>query len=136
MSAKVQLTESSGTSRILRSVAVGVGIGAAVCVVILLLFSILLSGRTIPQSVIDPMAIFAMSMGAFFSGLVCAKIIHKNGLMCGLFCGGMFSVIILACSFTVPGSELGFGAVIKIMFMLFSAMLGGVLGVNTRMRKK
>lgn len=136
MSAKGPVNEATGTARMIRPVAVSVVLGAVVCVVILVLFSLLLSSRTVPQPMIDPMATFAMSVGAFSSGLACAKIIHRNGLMCGLICGIIFSAIILACSFIVPDSEIGLGALIKIMFMLFSAMLGGVLGVNAKIRKR
>lgn len=136
MSAKSQIIESAGAGRIIRPVAVSVVFGAIVCVAILLLMAVVVSSRSIPQSMIDPMAIFAMSVGAFVSGLCCARIIHKNGLMCGLGCGAIFSLVILVCGFAVPDNGLGLGALIKIMFMLFSAMLGGVLGVNARKRKK
>ncbi len=136
MSAKGQITETSGAGRMLRPVAVSVAVGALVSVAILLLLSLVLSSRSVPQSMVDPMAILAMCTGAFVSGTICAKIIHKNGLMCGLICGVVFSVLILACSLAVPDSSLGLGALIKTMFMLLSAMLGGVLGVNTKKRRK
>lgn len=136
MSAKGSINDSTDTVRILRPVAVSVAFGAVVSVVILVLFALLLSGRTIPQPMIDPMATFAMSVGAFVSGLICAKMIHRNGLMCGLICGIVFAAILLACSFAVPDSALGLGALIKIALMLFSSMIGGVLGVNTKRRKR
>lgn len=136
MSAKSQLTENTGAGRMLRPVAVSVVLGAIISVVFLLLMSLVVSSRSVPQSMIDPMAIIAMSSGAFVSGLCCARIIHKNGLMCGLICGVIFAAVVLVCSFAVPENSLGLGALLKTMFMLLSSMLGGVLGVNTKKRKK
>lgn len=136
MSAKSQLTESAGPARMLRPVAISVLLGAIVSVVILVLLSIVLSSRSVPQSMINPMASFAMSVGAFISGFCCSKVMRKSGLMCGLVCGFIFSVVILACSVVVPDNGLGLGALIKTMLMLFSAMIGGVIGVNTGKRRK
>jgi hypothetical protein len=44
--------------------------------------------------------------------------------------------VTLICGFAVPGNTWGLGALIKIAIILFSSMLGGVLGVNTRLRRK
>jgi len=136
MSHKGQVTESAGTGRMMRPVAVSVVLGALVCVVLLLLFSVVISAGSVPQSAIDPMAVLAVSAGAFASGLSCAKIVKRNGLVCGLCCGVIFSVIVLICSLAVPGGGLGLGALLKTMLMVFSAMLGGVVGINTRRRRR
>lgn len=136
MSAKGQMTENAGAGRMLRPVAVSVGIGAIVCIAFLVLFAVIISSRDIPQSAIDPMAIFAVSVGSFVAGLCCARVVRNNGLMCGLVCGVILSVIVMLCGLAVPDNGLGLGALIKVMIMLFSGMLGGVLGVNTKRRKK
>ena len=136
MSNKGQIAESAGTGRMMRPVAVSVAIGAVVCVVILLVLSIVISAVNVPQSAINPMAVLAISAGAFSSGLSCSKIIRRNGLMCGLVCGIFFSVVALVCSLAVPDNALGPGALLKTMLMVFSAMLGGVVGINTRRRRR
>lgn len=136
MSARGQVSENMDAGNMLRPVAVSVVLGAVVSVLFLVLLSLVVSAGSVPQSMIDPMAIFAMSMGAFASGLCCARVIRKNGLVCGLLCGIIFSAVILMCGFAVKDNGLGLAVLIKIMFMLISSMLGGVLGVNSKKRKK
>jgi putative membrane protein (TIGR04086 family) len=129
-------SETEGMKRMLRPAAVGVACGAVICAAILALMALVVSMRTVPQSVLDPVAVFALSVGAFTSGFCCARIIRKNGLWCGLFTGVIFSLVTLICGFGVPGNTWGLGALIKVAIILFSSMLGGVLGVNTRLRRK
>jgi putative membrane protein (TIGR04086 family) len=129
MSAKS--SEKTGAHAMLRPVAVSVVIGAMVCAALLALMSLVLSVQSVPQVLLDPMAVFAMSVGAFASGFCCARIVRKNGLMCGLLAGAAFSVVLLVCGFAVPGNSWGLGALLKVAIALFSSMLGGVLGVNT-----
>lgn len=136
MPQKVQVTENAGAGRILRPIAVSVVLGAVVSVAILLLFSLVVSSGSIPQSAIDPMAILAVGAGAFSAGMFCAKIVGRGGLSRGFLCGALFSVILLICSLAVPDNGLGAGAVLKTALMMISAMLGGVVGVNMRRRKK
>ena len=134
MPAKV--TEPEGMKRMLRPAAVGVVCGAVICAVILALMALVVSVRTVPQSALDPVAVFALSVGAFASGFTCARIIRKNGLWCGFFTGVVFALVALLCGLAVPGNTWGLGALIKVAIMLLSSMLGGVLGVNTRLRRK
>jgi putative membrane protein (TIGR04086 family) len=132
MSAKSHVTESSGLRRLLRPAAVGVVAGAVICAALLALMSLLLSLRSVPQSMLEPMAVFAMCVGAFTAGGMSARIVHKNGLGCGLFTGLIFSAVLLVCGFAVPGSQMGAGAFLKTAIVLMCSMLGGVLGVNSR----
>ncbi len=136
MSARSQITENEGLKRLLRPAAVGVAAGVLMSVAILALMSFIMSVRTVPQAALDPIAVFAMSAGAFVAGFCCARIIHKNGLGCGLLTGVIFSIVLLVCSFAAPDNTLGLGALLKSLIVIFSSMLGGVLGVNTRKGKK
>lgn len=136
MSAKSQVPDSSAAKRNIRPVAMSVLLGGIVTTAILLLLSLVVSTQSIPQAMIDPMAIFALSVGAFVAGFACAKALRRGGLLCGLICGIAFSLILLICSFAISDSGFGIPAMLKILFMLLSAMLGGVLGVNTKKRRK
>jgi putative membrane protein (TIGR04086 family) len=131
-----QISEPEGMRRMLRPAAVGVACGALICAAILALMALVISVKTVPQAVLDPVAVFALSVGAFASGFSCARIIRKNGLWCGLFTGVVFALLALVCGFAVPGNSWGLGTLTKVAIILFASMLGGVLGVNTRLRKK
>ena len=133
---RVQSGEPVGISVVVKPVLTSVAVGAVVCVGVLLLLSVVLSVRNVPQSLVGPMATFAISAGAFAAGFSCAKIVRRAGLAYGALCGGVFCLIIMLASLGVVDGGFGLTALFKIVFMMLSAMLGGVLGVNTRSRRR
>ena len=132
MSNRAQLQE--GTRRGVRPITMGVLVGTVVCAVLLLVFSVVLASRSVPQGLIGPMAIFALSIGAFSSGFCSARIARAKGLLFGAACGVIITVLVMTASM-IGGSELGIPALLKTAFILFSSMIGGVLGVNARRRR-
>ncbi|MGI6404832.1 MAG: TIGR04086 family membrane protein [Oscillospiraceae bacterium] len=128
--------EQKGVERIARPILISVAAGAIVCIGILLLLSVLLSVKSIPQSLISPMAIFAIIAGAFVSGFTCARAQRQNGLAYGVACGAVLSILVLLAGIGLPGNDMGMLALFKVVFMLFGGMLGGVLGVNVRQRRR
>lgn len=133
---RTQAPEGANIQRNIRPVIVSVVIGAAVGIVLLLLLSVVVSAVGVPQSFISPMAIFAISVGGFAAGFICAKKVRERGLLYGAACGAVLSVILMLASFTV--SDYGFGllALIKTMFIMLSSMIGGVVGINQRSRRR
>jgi len=121
---------------VVKPVLISVAIGAAVCVGVLLLLSIILSARTVPQSLIGPMATLAISVGALAAGFSCAKIVRRAGLAYGALCGGVFCLVIMLAGIGVVDNGFGLTALFKISFMMICAMLGGVMGVNARSRRR
>lgn len=110
--------------------------GVVTCLILLVLMSVVMSVRDVPQAMINPMAIFSIAVGSFVSGFNCAKICRERGLLMGTICGIVMTFIVLFASFTVSDNGFGMLAVVKTMFIMFSAMLGGVLGVNVRGKRK
>lgn len=71
-------------------------------------------------------------LAAYYSGFK----IHKNGLTVGLlFCLPM-NLIILLISFLINSFHIDFTALIAFAVSEISAMLGGVLSVNTKVKPK
>lgn len=136
MSGKGQTSEKDGLLRAVRSVGISVWIGTVCAALVLLLMAFILSARNVPQFAVQPMAAFALLVGGFTAGFSCAKLMRENGLIFGAVCGGVLIVIMQMAGFAVPDNAFGLSAVIKIAVVLISAMLGGVLGVNTRHRRK
>lgn len=136
MSGKGQTSEKVGLLRAVRAIGISVWIGTLCCVLALLLMAFILSARSVPQFAVQPMAAFALLVGGFSAGFSCAKLMRENGLMFGAACGIILTVIVQVAGFAIPDNTFGISAVIKIAVVLFSAMLGGVLGVNTRRRRK
>jgi len=133
---RAQTGDQAGIILIAKPVLMSVALGVATCVAALLLLSVILAARSVPQSLINPMAVFSISAGALVAGFLCAKVIRRAGLAYGALCGAVFSLVVMLASFGVSDNGFGLTALFKIAFMMFSAMLGGVLGVNTRIRRK
>lgn len=128
--------EQSGISAVVRPVLISVAIGALVCIGTLLLMSFVLSARSVPQALINPMAVSAISVGALAAGFCCAKLMRRAGLAYGALCGGVFCLVIMLASFGISDDGFGLTALFKVVFMMLSAMLGGVLGVNSRRTRR
>lgn len=128
--------ESEGLARWTRPVAVSVLIGALCCALLLLLMSGLMTVANVPQGAVDPMASFALMAGGFTAGFVCAKAMRENGLLCGLVCGVLLAGVMLAAGYAMKDNQFGIPALLKIAFILLSAMLGGVIGVNSKQRRR
>lgn len=136
MSTKGQGAEGGGMVRCIRPVTVSVLIGAVCCSLVLLAFSFLMSMQNIPQSAIEPMAIFALVFGGFIAGFSCAKAMREHGLAYGALCGAILTVLVILSGLTITGNQFGLPVLFKIVFIMFSSMLGGVIGVNAKKRRK
>jgi putative membrane protein (TIGR04086 family) len=127
-----QTAESAGALRWVRPVAVSVLAGAAVTALLLLAMAFVLQSRTLPQAVVDPMASFSLAGGAFAAGLICAKLARRKGLLFGAVCGALLTLIVLIAGLALGDDSFGLPLLFKALFLMLPAMLGGVLGVNTR----
>lgn len=136
MSTRGQVSETDGIVRHLRPVALSVLIGAVFCALVLLLESLILSAGSVPQLAVGPMASFALVAGGFTSGFCCARFMRRRGLAWGAICGSVFTIIVLIAGLSLRDNPFGVPALLKIAFIMLSAMLGGVLGVNQRSRRK
>ena len=133
---RTQPGEPAGISVVVKPVLTSAAIGVAVCAGVLLLLSAVLSARSVPHSLINPMATFAISAGALAAGFCCAKIVRRAGLAYGALCGGVFCLVVMLAGIGIVDNGFGLTALFKIAFMMICAMLGGVIGVNTRSRRR
>lgn len=127
-----QTSESTGVRHSVKPIAISVLIGMAVTALLLLLMSVVVAARGVPQSAVDPMAIFALAAGAFVAGYLCAKAMRANGLAYGGICGAVLVAVVLVSGMITGGNGLGVPALFKTVFIMLPAMIGGVVRVNTR----
>lgn len=120
----------------IRPIAMSVLVGAVCCALVLLLMAALMAAVNVPQFAVDPMASFALMAGGFAAGFSCAKIMREKGLVYGAICGVLLSLLVVLAGLAINDRGFGIPALFKVAFTLFSSMLGGVLGVNARRRKR
>lgn len=120
----------------MRPVFIGTAFGVLGASLMLVLFSLLLSLRDVPQMAIGVMATAAIGVGALLGGYSSAKLAGERGLLVGFFSGLLFFVLLLLAGLLLFGGELGPSAVLKFLAAAVCASLGGFLGVRSKGRRK
>ncbi len=131
----MQKSERTGLTSFLRPVGFACLFGVIVSAVLLLLFAFIMSWRDFPHAAIDPVATFAVAAGSFVAGFICARLMRENGLMFGAICGAIIFALMALCGMVFVGG-FGIAALIKLVIVLCSSMLGGVLGVNMHRKRR
>ncbi len=120
--------------KFVRPLLVGCGVGAAVGAVVLMALAMAISIKDMPQSLVEPLAVFAIALGGFCGGFFSARIARGKGLLLGICCGTiLFCVLAL---FGVGREGLGMAGLIRLIVILLCSGAGGVLGVNIRSRRR
>ncbi|MCL2056329.1 MAG: TIGR04086 family membrane protein [Oscillospiraceae bacterium] len=135
MTARNLKIEAPTSRESIRPIAVSAVCGIIVCALLMLVMSIVITTQDVPHSAIEPMAVFAVSAGALAAGYLCARAMRSGGLVHGGACGLVITLIVLIAGLSA-GNSLGVPALFRIIFIMLSSMMGGVIGVNTRRRKK
>ena len=120
----------------LKPVLFGLIVGLVICILSFIVCSFIMISRDIPQSFVSMFAILSASLGGFFAGFVSAKIARSKGLLLGLACGVIISFVILVAGFSVMKQLLGLMLLVKSLMIIAASCLGGVLGGNSRIRRR
>lgn len=116
----------------LRPLLIGALVAVAAGAVCMAAAAGLMTALDIPASVVTVLSVLSASVGAFFGGLVAAKISGTQGWLCGLLCGTfLFLCILLAGLLLHRGIDVGF-LFIKLPILLVGGMLGGMVGVSKK----
>ena len=119
-----------------KPVLVGTAIGAVVITAVLMVLSLVLSLKDIPQMLITPMVLAALAAGAFVGGLSTARLVRERGLLMGLCCGVLLFLLLWLFGLRVNEGAFGLMAGVKLVVALLFAAVGGVMGVNAKKRRK
>lgn len=91
--------------------------------------------QNISATVITPLIMFAIALGAFISGYITARIIKSNGLFWGMIAGFvMFSVVFIA-GLMISNGEISTLVLVKLTLMLLMGAIGGIAGVNKKSKR-
>lgn len=91
--------------------------------------------QNISATVITPLTMFAIALGAFISGYITARIIKSNGLFWGMIAGFvMFSVVFIA-GLMISNGEFSTLVLVKLTLMLLMGAIGGIAGVNKKSKR-
>lgn len=120
----------------LKQAGIGAVFGVALTIVVLLLLAALMTVRDVPHTMVEPLAISAASVGSLFGGLVSSRLLGEKGLFAGLCTGAMVALLIVLLSLVSSGLSVGMMMMLRLITILLSSAVGGVLGVNIRKKRR
>ena len=116
-------------------IAIGVAISFAICFLLLSIFAAILSKGDFGEPTLTAMSFAAQTLGALIGGFAAAKINKKNGLIMGVANGAIMFALLTVLSMILGGS-LSVMTVIRLILLILSSTLGGIMGVNIRKKQK
>lgn len=129
-------SKDSSFSAAVKSVLFGTAVGATVCAGFLFLFAFMLvTVKSVPQFLIQYIAIFCAVIGAFVSGYIAIRIYRAKGLIYGALAGFLLFIIITLLAFIISRDKFTYLTLTKLLAMTFSGALGGFLAINKKRRK-
>lgn len=123
------------SGKALKAIIIGSIVGSAVSVFAIILAStIIVKLGMVPYEVIVPIVIAAIVIGAFIGGYITARINKTSGMAMGAVCATVMFVLCLGTG-TASGGVLGITVLLRLLLMIVSGAVGGILGVNKRRRR-
>ncbi len=102
-----------------------------------LLFAFLIWVDILPESSVAPIVFSMTGVCAFFAGFFNALRARQSGWANGAFAGGVYMLFYYLFSIIAGGQfSLCFHMIGMILLGLFSATIGGILGINFRANRK
>lgn len=114
--------------------AVGAGVGLVCAIVFSLLFALVLNFTDLPHRSIAPVSMIIIALSFFIGAFVAGKMLHKKGLLLGMLIGIFSFALIFVVGLFVPDESIGVTDALKAVLCIVPAIIGAVLGVNTRIK--
>lgn len=125
-----------GVQKYFKIIITSIIIGTLAVVSVFLLSAFLLSQFNIPASLVPLISTLAGIIGSFTASFVAAKILRKNGMLIGLFCGLMICIFIFIAGMAFFELSLGMIVFTKFIAIIIAAIIGGIFGVNRKKNKR
>lgn len=122
--------------RFMRPAIFGVVAGVITCTVLLVLVSCLMLLNDFPYEMLVLLTTIIFVIGGFTAGYISAKKTRERGMVMGLMCGIILSLLLCIGNIAVHGASFGMTGLTKFVCVMIAAALGGVLGVNKRRKTK
>lgn len=136
MSGNHNKAELHGLQKYVHPLLWGLGAGCAACVALLLLLSAVISVRDIPHIAFDPLMVVAGALGAFAAGYLSARLSGERGMLMGLCSSFALFLLLVLCNLLITTCGFGTILLVKLFAMLLAGAVGGILGVNRRVRPR
>ncbi len=118
------------------SVSVGAICGIAAVLSVIVLFSfIIVKTESVNYYLLMPFGIAAACIGAFLGGFISARISGSAGMLIGAVSGALMFILLLAAG-AILGQLPEAVSLLRLVLMVLSGAIGGVVGVNRKRKRK
>ncbi len=117
----------------LKSILWGLAAACAVCAALLCALAGLMTAKDIPPQAAPALCVVCAAAGCLCGGWLAAQRTREKGLAMGLACAGLAFLLLLTVALC-RGESLSPFAAVKLFSMLLAGAVGGVAGVNRRVR--
>lgn len=136
MNRETATTHESRGKLLIKAVGAAVLIGAVCTAVFLLLFSIVMVTNDVPDFAIDLCTSLALGLGSLLAGYIAARVIRANGIMVGAVTSALLFAILFFISLIFIYHSITIVMLTKFAICLICGIIGGILGVNHKSKKR
>lgn len=115
---------------------VGTIAGALTAVLMLLLCALAVSCFSLPTAAMRIMAILTVAAGGFAGGYGAARVFRKKGLLIGVAVGVILALILTVAGVLFTKEAPAMQSLTKFAILIAAAMIGGILGVNAKSKRR
>lgn len=115
---------------------VGTVAGVVTAVAVMLLCALAVSCFSLPTAAMRAMAILTVAAGGFAGGYVAARTFRKKGLLIGVTVGVLLALILTVAGVLFTKEAPAMQSLSKFAILIVSAMIGGILGVNAKSKRR
>lgn len=125
------------TLAMLRAIIIGAVAGALICALLLAICALaFVSAENIPHDFLPAFIIIVTIVSSFFAGFVSAKMSKQKGLFCGSIAGVLLFLLFLLSGVVLSHSGAGGEIFMRLLLMVLSGGIGGLVAVNGKSRRK
>lgn len=123
--------------QIIRPLVFGVVSGCAAAAVLLYAAAFLIvMQNTVPASMLSGITTVILCAAALAGGAIAAVTAGKGGLLYGIGCGVLLSIVVLVCSLSLYGTGNPAAAASKFAMMILCGAVAGIVTVNRKSKIK
>ena len=115
---------------------VGTIAGAVTAVAVMLFCALAVSCFSLPTAAMRIMAILTVAAGGFAGGYGAARTFRKKGLLIGVAVGVILALILTIAGVIFTQQAPAMQSLSKFAILIASAMIGGILGVNAKQKRR
>lgn len=134
---KKKQTSPSQLNNFIKPIGLGTLLGVITCSLLLTLLALIFTkSSSPPHSLVEPIMLISAGIGAFTGGYSSARIARKSGMFYGMICSFIMFIFIFTAGLVSVRDSLTMLTIIRLLIMLTCGSIGGIIGVNKKVKNR